>query len=308
MQLPADQSLRSGFLRSVAGSPDAPALVVGGNTLTYGNLDALARAWSGALLARRPGGLRRVGVYGSRSQTAYVATLTALYCGATYVPLNPRFPAARTQAMIRQAGLDAIIVDKLASAQLDSVLAGLENKPDIYEADGAHAEQLRCGTPLAAPCAVSQHDIAYLLFTSGSTGTPKGVPITHANVRAYIDWAVNRYSITAQDRFSQTFDQTFDLSIFDLFVAWERGACVHAMSPVDLLAPGKFINQNAITVWFSVPSIPAQMRKRRTLTASALPTLRWSLFCGNLCPRAVPRPGRQQHRTRRSRTFTDQLS
>ena len=97
---------------------------------------------------------------------------------------------------------------------------------------------------------------------------------------------MNRYGIQPADRFSQTFDQTFDLSVFDLFVAWEAGACVYAMSPVDLLAPSKFINMNELTVWFSVPSIPAQMRKRNLLGPGTLPTLRWSLFCGEPLPRA----------------------
>ncbi len=89
-----------------------------------------------------------------------------------------------------------------------------------------------------------------------------------------------RYEIRPEDRFSQTFDQTFDLSVFDLFMAWNNGACVYAMSPVDLLAPTKFINNNEISVWFSVPSVPVQMCRRNTLTANSFPGLRWSLFCG----------------------------
>jgi non-ribosomal peptide synthetase component F len=108
----------------------------------------------------------------------------------------------------------------------------------------------------------------------------------HSNVRAFINWATERYRFGNEDRFSQTFDQTFDLSIFDLFVAWEAGACVYAMSPIDLLAPSRFITKNDLTVWFSVPSIPAQMRKRNLLRPDTLPTLRWSLFCGEPLSRA----------------------
>jgi non-ribosomal peptide synthetase component F len=58
------------------------------------------------------------------------------------------------------------------------------------------------------------------------------------------------------------------------------------MASVDLLAPAGYINQNELTVWFSVPSVAAQMRKRGRLTAGSLPTLRWSLFCGEPLPRA----------------------
>src|SRR5207247_2057922 len=40
---------------------------------------------------------------------------------------------------------------------------------------------------------------AQLLFTSGSTGTPKGVVITHANVIAFIEWAVDYFGIGPSD-------------------------------------------------------------------------------------------------------------
>jgi amino acid adenylation domain-containing protein len=127
---------------------------------------------------------------------------------------------------------------------------------------------------------ISAEDIAYLLFTSGSTGKPKGVPVTHANAVYFMEVMSRRYNITPDDRLSQTFDQTFDLSVFDLFMAWSNGACVYGLSPIDLLSPTKFINTHQLTVWFSVPSVPAQMIRRNTLQPKTLPTLRLSLFCG----------------------------
>ena len=281
-------SLREGFLKQVALRPDAPALVVKDRILSYGELDEKARRWAGAILRHLGGPAARVGVFGSRSETSYTAALAALYSGAAFVPLNPRFPVDRTRAMISRAELDAIFVDKLASTHLGAVLDGLETIPPIWLPDDESAAELACAPSLdgGLPPLPPAH-VAYLLFTSGTTGVPKGVPITHSNVRALINWAVDRYQIQPGDRFSQTFDQTFDLSVFDLFVAWEAGACVYAMSPVDLLAPSKFINKNELTVWFSVPSVPAQMRKRNLLGGNTLPTLRWSLFCGEPLPRAT---------------------
>lgn len=113
------------------------------------------------------------------------------------------------------------------------------------------------------------------------------MPVTHGNVRAFLDAAQQRYQLTSQDRLSQTFDQTFDLSVFDLFMAWEHGARVCAMDSLELLAPFNYLERNGITVWFSVPSVAAVLNKRDALTPGRMPTLRWSLFCGEALPRQL---------------------
>jgi amino acid adenylation domain-containing protein len=140
------------------------------------------------------------------------------------------------------------------------------------------------GTSATTPARPSADDIAYLLFTSGSTGVPKGVMVTHRNAMQFVASVVERYGITEDDRFSQTFDTTFDLSVFDMFVAWQRGACVCCPSRVVLWNPGRFIQDQRLTVWFSVPSLGMLMKRIGALKPGVFPSLRWSLFCGERLP------------------------
>ncbi|NEA55076.1 D-alanine--poly(phosphoribitol) ligase [Streptomyces sp. SID13666] len=296
MQAADSSFLHSGFQASVQRVPENPALSLRGQTWTYRELDALARVWAAALvkLEKQP---ERVGILGHRSIVTYAGFLAALYAGATVVPLNKKYPVARNQDILERAGIDVVLADQGSLAQLGPLLDGLAGAPSavLPESDEAPAnlpEGVRVLTrrdledcaPLAEPAAGDPKDGAYLLFTSGSTGRPKGVPISHANVTAFLAANTERYGFTAEDRFTNTFDQTFDLSIFDLFMAWGSGGCLVPMDSFDLMAPLDFVRQNDITVWFAVPSVAVLQHRRGVLEPGSLPSLRWSLFCGEALP------------------------
>jgi amino acid adenylation domain-containing protein len=293
-------ALRSGFLAQVKLVPQHAALVIAERTYTYGEVDQIVRRWAACLTTAVGGRPRRVAVFAYRSEASYLGVLATLYAGAAFVPLNRKFPIERTRAMLEQADVDAIIVDRESLPQLHDVLRGIVRPPAVLLPDTDRAALVRsfgavlydrhdldCAIPLANLPAVGADDLAYLLFTSGSTGTPNGVPITNGNVRAFLDVNRTRYNLTSTDRVSQTFDQTFDLSVFDLFIAWDAGASVYAMQPIELLAPFKFLENNRITVWFSVPSVAALLIKRGALKPGCMPTLRWSLFCGEGLPQSI---------------------
>ncbi len=290
------RSLRSGFIWHAQQTPERPALVVGATTLTYGAMDRTARIWAKAIVDRLPRRAERVGVFAYRSQIAYQGTLAALYAGAAYVPLNRTFPVDRTISMAQDGRLDAIIVDAASLPQLQEVLSALNPCPmillpdaDIWDSPASTSvvtrRDLETTAPLGILPPVLQDDLAYLLFTSGSTGKPKGVGVTHSNILYFLEIMQRRFGIVPGDRFSQTFAQTFDVSVWDLFMAWEHGASVYAMRQIDLLAPTKYINQHQLTVWFSVPSVVAFMRRKNYLRPQSMPTLRYSLFAGEPLPR-----------------------
>src|SRR4030095_9760533 len=118
---------------------------------------------------------------------------------------------------------------------------------------------------------------------------PKGVMVSHANVLYDRDYVTKRYGFTSNDRVSQTFDLTFDLSVHDMFVAWENGACLCCPTQKQLIKPGAFINDARLTVWFSVPSTAVFMRRFGVLKTGMYRGLRLSLFCGEALPVEIVR-------------------
>jgi non-ribosomal peptide synthetase component F len=79
---------------------------------------------------------------------------------------------------------------------------------------------------------------------------------------------------------SQVFDLTFDPSVRDMFTAWGSGAALVVPSGNDILAPVRFVNRARVTHWCSVPSVVSFAMRLRGLAPGSMPTLRWSVFCG----------------------------
>jgi amino acid adenylation domain-containing protein len=294
-----DRSLASGFLRASREFPLRPALEVDGQTLTYVELEGIAASFAATLTKHLPFAEPALtAVFGYRSVTAFAGVLAALFRGHGYVPLNRTFPPERTRLMLQRAGCKAIIVDTASQQQLELILPGIEEKlvlllPHAEDVDSLAARwpqhvflkgsDLEPSSPWSDP-KVSMDAIAYLLFTSGSTGTPKGVMVSHRNVLHYVNYVTRRYAISEFDRVSQTFDMTFDLSAHDMFVAWERGACVCCLGKKEMIKPGRFIKEAQLSIWFSVPSTAVFMKRFGELKPGLYPELRLSLFCGEALP------------------------
>jgi amino acid adenylation domain-containing protein len=293
------QSLSSGFLRSATRFPDREALNVAGREVTYHELAERAKRLAATLQAGAAAGeVPLTAVFASRSVAAYAAVLGVLMAGRGYVPLNRTFPIDRTTLMLERSLCSSVIVDEASEAQLDRLLASMTrplllifpDRSDVADLTSKYPAHRFVGASNFAsvdqwtPADVSADSIAYLLFTSGSTGQPKGVMVSHRNVLHYVNYVTNRYGFSSNDRVSQTFDLTFDLSAHDLFVAWESGACVCCPTQKQLIKPGAFVNDSRLTVWFSVPSTAMFMHRFGVLKPDLYPRLRLSLFCGEALP------------------------
>ncbi|PWT88874.1 MAG: hypothetical protein C5B55_12355 [Blastocatellia bacterium] len=287
------RSLLSGFLRSLQRDPKRTALRIGDEVLTYAQLWQRAAQLGAAVQECADPSASVAAVLANRSVTEYAGVLGILATGRGYVPLNPKFPIERTLAMLQASGCSTVIAGQECIETVMALLPLLE-RPVTWLLDGdefrslledSHKSHflvpvtdlpthLDPGEP-----SLSDNATAYLLFTSGSTGTPKGVPVSQSSVCSYLDYVGKRYQFKAEDRFSQNFDLTFDLSVHDLFACWDAGATLCCF-PEQTLVPVTTIEEYELTVWFSVPSVGMFASKLGLLKPGAFPTLRLSLFCG----------------------------
>jgi amino acid adenylation domain-containing protein len=241
---------------------------------------------------------RRTAVFANRHFWSYASIVGAVIGGHAYVPLNPHHPQGRLVTVMRSADVGAFVLDQeslpVCRNLIEQTPPMLVIIPDGKAPDWAAKmpHQFIGRDQLSheiASTSVAPDDGAYLLFTSGSTGTPKGVMVDHENVLAYLLTVLDRYRLTTEDRATQLFDLTFDLSVHDLFVTWASGATLFCPPELTRKAPRRFVQQRDLTCWFSTPATIAFMARLRMLHADEFPSLRLSLFCGEALPTPLAR-------------------
>jgi amino acid adenylation domain-containing protein/non-ribosomal peptide synthase protein (TIGR01720 family) len=214
------------FAARAAATPDAPALVGEGGTVSCRALDARANAIA---LRLREAGVQAgdvVGVLLQREPDWPAAILGVFKAGAVYLPLDPWHPPARHAALLEDAGAAMLIARGTAIAPC-AVL-------DLATVAG--------GADAPPPLALGPEAPAYLIYTSGSTGTPKGVLVAHGAFLNMIDDQIAALQVGAEDTWLQLLSPAFDVSLFEVFLALlspgrlalaDRRACT---TPEGLLA------------------------------------------------------------------------
>lgn len=261
-------------------TPDAPAVVFEGQTLTYGELNQRAEQLASVLRAHGVAPGERVALCLNPSLERIVSILAVLKAGAAYVPLDPAYPAARINYCLDDTNPKLLLTQR--SVRLSETAV-----PLVY-LDEKQTKELSLPSSVAS---AQPDDLAYIIYTSGSTGQPKGVMVSHRNL---VHSTMARFQVYPEPvgRFLLLSSIAFDSSVAGIFWTLCQGGTL-VLPPErieqDLHQLASLIIQEQITHTLCVPTLYSLLLD--SAQPQHLSTLRTVVVAGEACPRSLV----QQH-------------
>ncbi|WP_265464235.1 non-ribosomal peptide synthetase, partial [Bacillus velezensis] len=251
-------------------TPDAIAVKLGQDTLTYGELARKSNQVARYIAEQNYAHNSYIGVWAERRIETIVNTVAILKAGHAYIPVNPEHPEERIEYIVEHSDIKLMI------------------HPDLYEKE--NLSTYNDGTLESVEGC--QQDKAYAIYTSGSTGQPKGVVITHeAVVNTLLD--INeRFQVGSEDKIIALSSMSFDLSVYDIFGALISGAqLVLIPDLLDVASIHQIMIEEEITIWNSVPAIMdmyLESTKQDTVQRSTAERLRIVMLSGDWISLGLP--------------------
>jgi amino acid adenylation domain-containing protein len=240
-------------------TPDRLALSFRGKSYRYGELNALANRLANSLLERNKsiGPDALVAIMMPRSDEFLTVILGVWKAGAAYIPVDPSLPSSRIRAMLSNANVSTVICDDECASR---------HNIDAWGLNHSSYEELIAGENDQNPdINVSGNDLSYVLFTSGSTGAPKGVMVEHIGVLNNILNKVHDFHITETSRVAQTASHSFDISVWQMFIALTQGGTTIIYDDSTILDVDRLIlslKNDRISLLEIVPSYLVLMLER----------------------------------------------
>jgi amino acid adenylation domain-containing protein/thioester reductase-like protein len=227
------QSVLDYFIQQVTYSPEALAIVSNNKRLTYRQLDDASNQLCGYLQQQgvRPGD--RVPFIALRTAELPIGILAILKAGASYIPIDARYPEKRIQDILRQSAANTIILSNLS--------IGLEIKsPDV---NAFAIDNITSSEPLPFELIKPQGNAtAYIIFTSGTTGNPKGVMIAHHSLLNIVLWHNQKFAMNRTSRSTLIAGIGFDVAQWEMWAALTSGATLYLPEEETRLQPSALLD------------------------------------------------------------------
>ena len=253
------------FEQQVNRTPDAVALVLENERVTYRQLNERANQLAHYLRRRGVGPEKLVALCFERSLEMVVSLLATLKAGAAYVPIDPTYPAERFSFMLADAGAKVLLTeeclrDKLPAHSLEVV---------SVDSDWETITSERPSENIANPeTTLTPENLAYVIYTSGSTGEPKGVQVTHDNVLRLFRTTNGLFNFNQDDVWTLFHSYSFDFSVWELWGALLYGGRLVLVPYWVTRSPESFyrlLREERVTVLNQTPSAFRQLSQAENL-------------------------------------------
>lgn len=240
---PSDATTIQALFEAAANvSPDACALTLNGESMSYAELNAKSNRLAHYLIEQQPEN-RTVALITDRSFERIIAMLAVLKAGCAYIPIEPETPEARVAAILADSDTSHVLsdMDRGVKGATQHIIADVMTS--LYSVEN--------------PLIGKPEDIAYVIYTSGSTGTPKGVVVSHRAVTKRLQWLMNHLPLNVGEAVLQNTSYSFDVSVADIFWPLASGAhlvLIEHQHSKDMNHLAKLISLYQVVALCMVPS------------------------------------------------------
>ncbi len=270
-------TLQQRFEEQARQRPQAVALILDEQRLSYGELNARANRLAHCLIARGVGADVPVGLALERSLDMLVGLLAILKAGGAYLPLDPAAPEERLAHILADSGVRLLLTQGHLRERLPRQ-AGVE----VLAIDGLVLDGYAESDPLTT---LSADNLAYVIYTSGSTGKPKGTLLTHRNALRLFSATEAWFGFDERDVWTLFHSYAFDFSVWEIFGALLYGGCLVIVPQWVSRSPEDFYRllcREGVTVLNQTPSAFKQLMAVACSAdmATQQPALRYVIFGG----------------------------
>ena len=270
-------TLQQRFEEQARQRPQAVALILDEQRLSYGELNARANRLAHCLIARGVGADVPVGLALERSLDMLVGLLAILKAGGAYLPLDPAAPEERLAHILDDSGVRLLLTQGHLLERLPRQ-AGVE----VLAIDGLVLDGYAESDPLPT---LSADNLAYVIYTSGSTGKPKGTLLTHRNALRLFSATEAWFGFDERDVWTLFHSYAFDFSVWEIFGALLYGGCLVIVPQWVSRSPEDFYRllcREGVTVLNQTPSAFKQLMAVACSAdmATQQPALRYVIFGG----------------------------
>ncbi|MBD1327126.1 pyoverdine non-ribosomal peptide synthetase PvdD [Pseudomonas aeruginosa] len=270
-------TLQQRFEEQVRQWPQAVALILDEQRLSYGELNARANRLAHCLIARGVGADVPVGLALERSLDMLVGLLAILKAGGAYLPLDPAAPEERLAHILDDSGVRLLLTQGHLLERLPR-----QTGVEVLAIDGLVLDGYAESDPLTT---LSADNLAYVIYTSGSTGKPKGTLLTHRNALRLFSATEAWFGFDERDVWTLFHSYAFDFSVWEIFGALLYGGRLVIVPQWVSRSPEDFYRllcREGVTVLNQTPSAFKQLMAVACSAdmATQQPALRYVIFGG----------------------------